>query len=99
MPQVRGSGQGGPAMIPAVTTVTAAVPAMRTFIHAATALRRSQTRELLSPFSQPATRPDGAGPRPSAPGLGPDPTRSGASVVILHPPLPRPPAWTGLSPY
>ena len=48
MPQVPGPGQVCPDVIPAVTTVTATVPAIRTFIQAATALRRSQARVPLS---------------------------------------------------
>ena len=88
MLQVRGSGQCCPASRPAVVTVTAAAAAIRMFIHAATILRRTQARELLSPLSQLATwagQPGRSGAQRSASGLGTEPTRSGVSVVILHP--------------
>ena len=56
MPQVPGAGQVRPAVTPAVSTVIATVAAIRTFIQAATALRRSQARVPLSLRSQPALR-------------------------------------------
>ena len=72
MPQVPGPGQGRPAVIPAVTTVIATVAAIRTFIQAATALRRSQARVPLSL----GTRRSGP-VRAQAPGPGPASERSG----------------------
>ena len=51
MPKVCGAGQGCPLISPAVTTATAAAMAIKTFIQHATALRRTQLLELLSPFS------------------------------------------------
>lgn len=59
MPQVPGPGQVRPAVTPAVTTVTATVAAIRMFIQAATALRRSQARGPLSSGGELALR---AGP-------------------------------------
>src|SRR6478672_13082216 len=59
IPQVPGAGQVRPAATPAVTTVTATVAAIRTFIQAATALRRSQARVPPSLGTEPALR---AGP-------------------------------------
>src|SRR6478672_5327825 len=103
IPQVPGAGQVRPAATPAVTTVTATVAAIRTFIQAATALRRSQARVPPSLGTDPALR---AGPAAGSwarsgacgPAAGPTagpvagpaagPVRSGASVVIPYPPYP-----------
>ncbi len=68
-----------------MTTVTAATAAIRMFIHAATILRRTQTRELLSPLSQAATRPGQPGSCRATCGSGSTSIRSGASVLIGHP--------------
>src|SRR6476661_4848292 len=59
IPQVPGPGQVRPAVTPAVSTVIATVAAIRTFIQAATALRRSQARVPPSLGTYPALR---AGP-------------------------------------
>src|SRR6478609_3486137 len=62
IPQVPGSGQVRPAVTPAVSTVIATVAAIRTFIQAATALRRSQARVPPSSGTDPALRAGRAGP-------------------------------------
>src|SRR6201985_1233276 len=56
IPQVPGSGQVRPAVTPALSTVIATVAAIRTFIQAATALRRSQARVPPSSGTDPALR-------------------------------------------